>query len=81
MVAKTSDFEVGTWYKVEIPVQSSKTYVGRLMRAIETKDNGVVILQMQGRFPFSVLSDEVISIEQTDEPKTGVPRELRSATG
>lgn len=78
MVAKPTDFEVGTWYKVEIPVQSSKTYVGRLMRALETKNDGVVVLQMQGRFPFSVMSDEVISIEPTDEPKTGVPRELRS---
>ena len=72
-----SKFQVGGWYKVEIPVTATKSYQGRLVRVIDTKDDGTQVLQFQGRFPFSASTDELIAIEETDEPSKVMANRLQ----
>jgi hypothetical protein len=63
----------GSWYRVTIPVQESKTLTGKLERIIPAED-GKQVLMFRGRTSFAVVSDEVIGWEPTKAPTTGVPK-------
>ncbi len=66
------DAEIGQWYKVELPVQEVKVLQGKLVRIIRSEEGNV--LMFKGRFNFSAVTDELVSIEETEPPKTGVTR-------
>ena len=79
MLATQKSYTVGKWYKVEVPVTATKSYQGRLMRIIDAKDDGSVLM-FQGRFPFSAAEDEIVGIQETEEPSTGVAGRLRNGS-
>lgn len=62
--------ETGEWYEVEIIVPKTKRLTGRLLRVLPTETGKVFMFE--GRFPFAVEEDQLVSTVQTEAPKTGV---------